>query len=326
MKTFMYRPVLLALLVALILGACGSDKDQKDSGPTDEPKPVIRLAANFWVSSELNAAVARIILEEEMGYPVEIVQLDENDQWARLAAGELHANLEVWTSGHTANIQKYIIEEKTVENGGPLGVEGRIGWFVPSYMIRRHPDLRTWEGFQQPELATLFDTEATTGTKGQFLAGAPDWIQYDADIIRNLGLDLEVVTLGSEEKLLEALETAYANEEPILMYFWTPHWFLAAYDMTIVQLPPYSDECYARRDAGGVDCGYPPDPLFKVFWAGLKDYAPDAYLFLQNFYYSNLDQINMLVGVQMSGQSVEEAAQTWVNTHQAVWSQWVPQP
>jgi glycine betaine/proline transport system substrate-binding protein len=219
MKTFMYRPVLLALLVALILGACGSDKDQKDYGPTDEPKPVIRLAANFWVSSELNAAVARIILEEEMGYPVEIVQLDENDQWARLAAGELHANLEVWTSGHTANIQKYIIEEKTVENGGPLGVEGRIGWFVPSYMIRRHPDLRTWEGFQQPELATLFDTEATTGTKGQFLAGAPDWIQYDADIIRNLGLDLEVVTLGSEEKLLEALETAYANEEPILMYF-----------------------------------------------------------------------------------------------------------
>ena len=56
------------------------------------------------------------------------------------------------------------------------------------------PELATWEGFADPEQAKLFAT-AETGDKGQFLAGDPSWVQYDEEIIPNLGIAMQVVTL-----------------------------------------------------------------------------------------------------------------------------------
>ena len=43
----------------------------------------------------------------------------------------------------------------TVENLGPLGAVGKIGWWVPSYVIDENPELATWEGFSSPEAAEL---------------------------------------------------------------------------------------------------------------------------------------------------------------------------
>jgi glycine betaine/proline transport system substrate-binding protein len=64
---------------------------------------VIRLIENNWSASSLNVNVAKIILEEEFDYEVEIIALDENAQWAAIAAGEADASLEVWPTGHAEN-------------------------------------------------------------------------------------------------------------------------------------------------------------------------------------------------------------------------------
>lgn len=306
----------LGLPLALICAACAA----RTPTPT---RPVIKLAANAWMASELNVAVAEIILEEKMGFPVEVVAIDENDQWAKLAKGELHACLEVWPSGHAGRAQKYIQEEKSIENGGPLGPVGKIGWYIPDYILRKYPELATWEGFKKPENVALF-AAPETGDKGRFLAGDPGWVQYDADIIRNLGLNLQVVRLGSEEALLAALDSAYKKQEPVLMYFWTPHWAHAVYDLVPVTLPPYSDECYARQTAGGVDCDYPPDPLYKIFWSGFKGYAPQAYEFLKKMNYTTRDQIAMMAMVQIDKKSIQEAARAWLRDHETEWQAWLP--
>ena len=309
--------ILILLIVGWATSAC-SDKQKSESN-----KPLIKLAANYWESSELNAAVAKIILEEEMGYPVEIVLIDENEQWQMLANGDLHACLEVWASGHAEPFQKYIEQDQTVEYGGLLGPMGKIGWYIPDYLLQQHPELVTWEGLKDPQNAALFAT-AETGNKGRFLAGDPGWVQYDEDIIRNLGLDLQVVRLGSEEALLDALGAAYDKQEPILFYFWTPHWVHMLYNLVPVTLPPYSEECYAQAQTGGVDCDYPPDELYKIFWAGLKNYAPDAYQFLKAFNYTNVDQTVLMAMVQVDGKTAEEAARAWVEENKSVWEPWIP--
>jgi len=313
------RWLLLFVIVGLALGlaACGGQQ----AAPAE--KPTIKLAENPWSGSQVNVAVAKVILEENLGYPVEIVTIDENAQWAALASGDLDASLEVWPSGHADNIKQYIEEQKVVENGGLLGPVGEIGWFMPAYVLDDHPQLATWEGFKDPELAKLFAT-AETGDKGQFLAGDPSWVQYDADIIKNLGLNLQVVTAGSEEAILAALDAAYSRKDPILFYFWTPHSAFAKYKLTQVQLPPYSDECYAKADSGGVDCAYPSDDLFKIFSAKLKDKAPDAYQLLKNFNYSTEDQIAMIAMVELEDKTPEEAARAWMKDNEATWKAWLP--
>lgn len=301
-------------LLALLATACGGAAQNKIP---------IKLAENPWAGSSINVNVAKIILEKELGYVVEIVTIDENGQWPAIATGDISASLEVWPSGHGENIKQYIDEQKVVENAGLLGVVGKIGWYVPTYVVEQHPELATWEGFLDPANAALFQT-AETGDKGQFLAGDPSYVQYDADIINNLGLPLQVVSTGSEQAELAALDAAVGRGEPILMYLWTPHSIHAKYPLTEVQLPAYSEECYAGAETGGVACDYPPDPLLKIVWAELNTKAPEAYAFLKSFNLSNEDQIAMLGAVEVDGQSVEGAAQAWVDANEAKWKAWLP--
>jgi len=329
---------LFLLALALFLAACGgaapaaqpeAAEEEQAAAPAEESaadsgeKVTIKLAENPWSGSQVNVAVAKILLEEEMGYPVEIVTIDENAQWPALASGDLHASLEVWPSGHAENVAQYIDDQGVVENAGLLGPVGEIGWFMPEYMLQQDPDLATWEGFTKPETAELFST-AETGDKGQFLAGDPSWVQYDSDIVNNLGIDFEVVTAGSEEAILAQLDSAYSREEPVLFYFWTPHSVHAQYDLAQVELPAYSEECYAKAEEGGVDCAYPSDELFKIVSTQLKEAAPDVYQFIQNFNYSTEDQIQMIAAVELDGKSAEEAARAWVEENQDTWQQWIP--
>ena len=232
-------------LFALVLVACGGTNDTTNNGAegnegnaaanTDDTasadKPTITLIQNTWPASELNINVAKILIEQELGYPVEIVTLDEGVQWTTLAAGDADASLEIWPSGHGANIQQYIVDQKVVEDGGPLGPVGKIGWFIPTYMLEEHPELATWEGFQDPANAALFAT-AETGELGTFLAGSPGWTQYDDQIITNLGLPFQVITTGSEEALLAAVAAAYERQDPVLFYFYSPNSVVSYFVLT----------------------------------------------------------------------------------------------
>ncbi len=323
----------LVLVMALVTAACaappppasegGAAPEAGEAAPAQAGEKItIKLAENPWTGSQVNVAVAKNILENQLGYSVEIVTIDENAQWPAIAAGDIHASLEIWPSGHAENVAQYI-DSGVVENGGLLGVIGRIGWYEPTYVVEEHPELATWEGFQDPELAKLFAT-AETGDKGQFLAGDPSWVQYDDQIIENLGLQLQIVYAGSEEAILAAVDSAFSRQEPILFYFWTPHSAFTRFDLTRVELPPYSDECYAKADEGGVDCDYPPDELFKILWPGLKEKAPDAYQLLKNMQYTNDDQIQMIAAVEVDGKTPDEAAQAWLDANQDVWKAWLP--
>lgn len=283
-------------------------------------KPTIKLAVNPWKASELNATIAKIILEEEMGYIVELVAIDENSQWEALARGDIHASLEIWPSGHKANIEKYIQMQQNVDNIGFLGPIGKIGWFVPKYLVDEYPQLATWEGFLDPTNVVLF-ADSEEG-KGQFYTGDVSWTQYDEQIIKNLNLNFEVNILGSEEALIQKVESAYKDKSPIVFYFWTPHWAHSIFDLIPVVLPEYSDDCYTDL-SGGVACDYPADQLFKATWSEFSDFAPEANQFLKAFRFTNQDQIGMLAAVQLEKKSVEEVARIWVRNNEAIWRPWL---
>ncbi len=306
----MFRRVVLAIVLLLVLSlaaACGG-------GGTE----TITLVENPWPASELNVAVAKIIIESELGNTVEIVALDENAQWDAISGGDVDASLEVWPSGHTERIAEYIDDLGTVENGGLLGPVGEIGWFVPTYVIDQNPELATWEGYQDP--AADFSS-AETGDLGRFLGADPSWVQYDEQIIDNLGLPFQVVWTGSEDALLAEVSSAYSREEPVLFYFYSPHALFQEFDLTQVELPTYSDECYA--DPAAIDCAYPEDQLLKIFNADLADKDADVHTFLSNMNYGSDAQIEMLAKLN-EGMSVEEAAQAWVDANEDIWSSWLP--
>jgi len=235
----MKRILLVFVVLALVVAACGGDGEGGGDGDGDGGgggTETITLIVNPWTASRLNAEVAANIIESELGNPVEITEVNENDaMFTGMADGSLDAVLEIWPSGVTDAETAYF-DDGSVVNLGDLGAVGKIGWFVPQYVIDEHPELATWEGFQDPEVASLFAT-AETGENGRFLGTDPSYSQYDEQIIENLGLPLQVVFSGSEPATVAELDARVAAEEPIVMYWWTPTAAVSAYNLVNVTLP-----------------------------------------------------------------------------------------
>ncbi len=316
----MKRIMLLTACLAVVAAACGGG----GAGGPDPNKPTINLIVNPWSASRLNVEVAKNIIENQLGYPVEIVEVNENDaMFTGMADGTLDAVLEIWPSGLTDAETAYFDDGSVVDMGG-LGAVGKIGWFVPRYVIDEHPELATWEGFKDPELAKLFAT-AETGDLGRFLGTDPSYAQFDEQIIANLGLPLQVIFSGSEPATVAELDARAAAKEPIVMYWWTPTAAVAKYDLVNVTLPEYTEECGASAAAadGGVDCDYPEDVLFKAASAKLEEKAPDVFAFLQKFTITTEDQLEMLPPMEIDGEDPAKVAADWVAAHEDVWKTWL---
>jgi glycine betaine/proline transport system substrate-binding protein len=317
-KTFMGL-----LAVALALAACGGTADDTVAGP-DPDNPTITLIVNAWTASALNVEIAKQLIENELGYPVEIKAVDENDaMFTGLADGTLDAVLELWPSGLT-DVENAYLDAGTVVNIGELGAIGRIGWFVPQYVLDEHPELATVEGFKDAELAKLFAT-AETGDLGRFLATDPSYSQFDEQIIANLALPYEVKYSGSEAATVAELQARVAAEEPVVMYWWTPTAAVAQYDLVKVELPAYTEECgvHAAAGDGGVDCDYPEDVLIKLASAKLEEKAADVYAFLQKFTITTEDQLSMLPAAEIDGEDTADVAAQWIADNESVWKAWL---
>ncbi len=321
----------LLLVSTLLVAACGGgagttttadsgDGPTTTTGSDGGDNPTIRLAVNPWTASALNVEVAKIIIEQELGNPVEIVSIDENTMFTGMADGNLDAALEIWPSGVTADEQAFF-DDGSVVDIGELGTVGKIGWFTPSYVVDEHPELATWEGYQDSQVAEMFAT-AETGSNGRFLGTDPSYSQYDEAIIQQLDLPFQVVFSGSEPATVAELDTRFANQEPILMYWWTPTAAVAKYDLVNVLLPDYSDECY--ENPATIDCDYPEDVLFKAASAMLEEKDPDVWTFLSNFTITTEDQLDMLPGVEIDGRDAADVSADWVAANESVWRAWLP--
>jgi glycine betaine/proline transport system substrate-binding protein len=326
-KMFARKKLGLAVVVAilcLIIAACTAATET----PIPEETGVIKLVEQDWTGQVVTTYLAKVILEEEMGYDVELVFVpgDSPAQWTGMATGDVDGNLELWPTYNDAGIKEFIDEKKVAKSLGELGVIGGSGWFVPTYVIEGDsergiepvaPDLKSWEQLNQYK--DLFAT-AETGDKGRLLGGVAGWETRNAERIEALGLEFERIYAGSEGALIAEAIAAYDRGDPILFYLWTPHWFFAQYPSTEIELPPYSDECW-ETDFG---CDWANDVVFKAFRVGFEDDFPRATEFIKNYWLTNEQQAQMMVAVDVDGLSPEEAVKQWMAENEEIWKAWIP--
>ncbi|MBI5088673.1 MAG: glycine/betaine ABC transporter substrate-binding protein [Actinobacteria bacterium] len=333
--------------LGLVASACGGDDDD-DTGdstpaavttaeaggtattaasggstPTASGEGIV-LAVNPWTGSAVNANVAKVVLETQLGTPTELIDIDENATWVGMDAGEIDAVLEVWPSGHAADYDTYVTGKQSVVDLGLLGPSAKIGWYVPTFVVDEHPELATWEGFKDPELAKLFAT-AESGDLGQFLMGDPSYVTFDEQIIANLGLPLKYIVAGSEAALITAINAAVADQKPLLLQFWQPHWLQSKVDLTEVKLPDVTDACLASAAAadGGYACDYAPDPLYKAASAGLEAKNATAFNFLKQFELTTDQQNEIAAMIDSDEMSPADAAAQWVAANPDVVEGWL---
>lgn len=285
-------------------------------------RPTIQLGVTDWTGARLNSAIAERLIERRLGYPVETVEIvDLLDMADDLVVGDIDAVLELWPST-LLDDEREVIEGGDIVDLGPLGVEGKVGWFVPRYVAEGELAVTGWEALAAPGVADAFATPET-GRRGRFLGTNPAYEQYDEQLIEELDLPFEVIYSGSDAATEAEVAAAVANEDPIVLYWWRPTALVERYDLVRVALPERTDACVEAIEAGeAFGCDYPVDRLRKLASPGLEDEAPEVERFLRALRFTTDDQERMIGQVDNGGRTVAEVADAWIETNGSTWEAW----
>ena len=308
-------------VLGLALTACGGAKvgdSSSDAGGSGSSGKcgTFNLAVNPWVGYEANAAVIAYVAEHDLGCKVTQKDLKEEIAWQGFGTGEVDAVVENW--GHDDLKKKYITDQKTAVEAGPTGNEGLIGWYVPPWLAKEHPDILDWKNLNK--YAAEFKT-SESGGKGQLLDGDPSFVTNDEALVKNLKLDYKVVYAGSETALIQAFRKAEKDKEWVIGYFYEPQWFMSEVPLKKVKLPEYKTGCDANAEK--VDCDYPVYKLDKIVSAKFAKSGSPAYDLVKNFTWTNEDQNIVAKYIAVDKMTPEAAAKKWVEANRDKVEAWI---
>ena len=282
----------------------------------------VTLNEQAWAGSTANTYVAKYVLEKDLGCSVKITQIAEIPVYQAMADGKVDAVLEDWQ--HVDQYKQYITKQHTSVMGGSNGVNGHIGWYIPDYLMKQHPEFATWKGLKGKE--TIFKSPES-GSQGMFLGGDPSYVQKDQQLIQALGLNLKFVSVGAEPAQVARWSQLVKQKKPVLFYWYTPQYLNVQYHLVEVKLPKRFKGCQDDAKAGGdpkkYACAYDTYPLNKVFSAKFAKSGSPAVKFLKKWQWSNDDQ--NLVAKWIAGDHVnpDKAAEKWVKANQAKVKKWL---
>jgi len=306
----------MALATGFALSGCGgSDIKSSSSGGGDCTEP-LEMAVNPWVGYEASAHVVGYLAQHELGCTVNYKNLKEEVSWQGFGSGDVDVVIENW--GHDDLKKKYIEGAQTAVDFGPNGNIGHIGWYVPPWLAKAHPDITNWKNLNK--YAKNFET-SESGGQGQFLDGDPSYVTNDESLVKNLNLDFKVVYAGSEQGLIQAYKTAEDKHQWRIGYWYYPQWFNLQVPMQVVHLPKWTPGC--DTDTETVACDYPTYHLDKIVSKKFADSDSPAVALVKNFKWTNDDQNVVARYIAEDKMTADEAAQKWVEANQDKVNEWL---
>jgi glycine betaine/proline transport system substrate-binding protein len=218
----------LALLVAVgvTLAGCGRS-DQGEQQAADEgaagtaAAKELRFVYVNWADGVAITNLARAILEDRLGYEVEMIQADVGPVYASVADGDADAFLDAWLPATHEDYMERFGDD--LVDLGPNYVGCRLGLVVPVYAPGE-------------SIADLNDH--ADAYDGQIVG-----IDSGAGVMRQTqnaieAYDLELtLTPSSGPAMTAALKGAVASGEPIVVTGWKPHWKFAEWDLRFLDDP-----------------------------------------------------------------------------------------
>jgi len=280
------RMVLMLAAAAVLLVTIGCSREQEKK---------ITLAYVAWDSEIASTHVVKLVLEDRLGYQVEMMQVDAGPMWAGVSDGSADAMVAAWLpTTHQSYYEKF--EGQFVDLGPNL--EGtKIGLVIPAYW-----DVQSIEDLKKPEYADAVGRQIIGIEPG---AGVMMTTEAAMDAY---GLTDWTLVESSSAAMASELLKAYQEERPIIVTGWTPHWKFAKMELKYLE------------DPLGVYGG--DEQIHTIVRKGLEQDHPDAYQFLDRFFWMPDDMAQVMVDIQ-EGMDAEEAARKWIEANGDKVDAWV---
>jgi glycine betaine/proline transport system substrate-binding protein len=282
---------------------------------------------NAWAGATANVYVLKYVLEKNLGCTVNIAKLPESTPlFQAMADGKVDVVLEDWGNIELKVNQHYVTKDKSLVNLGSSGVIGHIGWFIPTYLMKQHPEFKTWQGLKGKE--SIFKSPES-GSQGMFLGGDPTYVQKDAQLIKALGLNFKFVSVGAEPAQVARWTQAYKQKKPILFYWYTPQYLNKAYQLSEIQLPKRTKACqdsYNPKLGSNLNiykCAYGQTIILKEMTTKFATSGSPAVAVIKRWKWSANDQnfvANLIAGEHLDP---AKAAEKWVKANPGKVKAWL---
>lgn len=283
------KNVAIILTLIMIMGVLGGCAD--NSGGT-ESKGTVQLGVVNWAEGISMTNLAAAILEDHIGYEVDITVADVAPIFTSVASGNTDAFLDVWLPlTHESYMEEY---GDDIIDLGVINGNARIGLVVPEYVeVDTIEELR-----DNPE---MFNGEIIGIDAGAGIMSATE------RAIEEYNMDLNLI-MSSEAAMTAALSKAIADNEPVVVTGWTPHWKFADFDLKFLEdsLGVYGET----------------EEIHAIVRKGLEEDMPEVYSLLENFALDD-DQLGSLMGAVAAGDDDLEAARAWMNENEDVITPWI---
>ena len=320
------RRVLAALSALVIVAAGVLALSASASADRTAKCGDVTMDENAWAGATANVYVLKYVLEKNLGCTVNIEKLPESTPlFQAMVDGKVDVVPEDWNNILLKVNQKYV-KSGTILNLGSNGVIGHIGWFIPTYLLKQYPQLKTWQGLKGKE--SIFKSPES-GSQGMFLGGDPSYVQKDQQLIKQLGLDLKFVSVGAEPAQVARWSQAYKQKKPILFYWYTPQYLNTAYQLSEIKLPARSKKCvdsYNPKLGSNwtiYRCAYGQTIIEKVITSKFAKSGSPAVGVIKRWKWSANDQnfvANLIAGKHMAP---EKAAEQWVKANPGKVKAWL---
>ncbi|MDN3612271.1 ABC transporter substrate-binding protein [Vibrio ostreicida] len=319
----LYRTAVLALLAANT--AIHSQAMASECGK-------VTIADMNWNSASLIANIDRFILEHGYDCDAELIPGDTMPTGTSMVEkGQPDVAPELWSNGLKVALDKGVAEKRVRYAGYSFKEGGEEGFWVPAYLVEKHPELATIEGVikhanlfkhpEDPEKSAFYTCPA--GWNCQISAG---------NLFKALKLDnsgFEIVDPGSSAGLSGSIAKAYEREQAWFGYYWAPTAVLGKYEMVKVDFGSGIDEkefvtCVSQEECEAPKTTmYPPSPVHTVTTEDFANRAPDAYQYFTKRGFTNADMNQLLAWMEDNQADGEEAMHYFLEDYPQIWTKWV---
>ena len=293
MKKFIILVLISILCLGLFAGCTGNDTTD-NTGDTAS-NGTVKLGYVNWSEGIAMTNLAAVVLEDKMGYEVEMTMTDVAPLFTSIASGNTDAFMDAWLPvTHKSYMEEY---GDDLEDLGYNYEDAKIGLVVPTYVdidsIDQLNDVKDQFGGQIVGIDSGAGIMSTTETA-----------------IEEYGLDYELMP-GSGPTMTAALKKAIDNNEYIVVTGWAPHWKFARWDLKFLEDPK---GIYGASEY-----------IHTIARKGLSEDMPAVAEFLTNFKMDS-QQLGDLMGAIADNEDADpkDIAREWMNSHEDLINSWLP--